>query len=335
MTMSARRLFARRPRLVVLVAVVTVAFTLQLLGANPAVSQSQALVAYRTTESPGLDPAASIWDKVPAVEMALTSRQVQLPLGEPTGVLDARAVHSGGVLFIRMSWDDDTPDTQAVGVDRFTDAAAIEFPARAASSVPALCMGQTDGGMNIWHWRAANQEGLPDSIEDLSATGYVDRYPSTDDLYFPARATGNPVSLSHPVQDLVAVGFGTLSPAADQAVRGSAVWDDGQWSVVFARELSHDAAEQVDLGEGASADVAFAVWDGSQGERDGIKSVSAFVVLDVAAEGIPRTTAAWLAIVFGSLLGVGVLALILGTAMDRAVNRRTDAASRSAAARPT
>jgi complex iron-sulfur molybdoenzyme family reductase subunit gamma len=239
-------------------------------------------------------------------------------------MLETQAVHSEGVLYIRMSWDDDTRDARVIGVDQFADAAAVEFPARAASSVPALCMGQADGGVNIWHWRAGNQEGLPESIEDLSASGYVDRYPSTDELYFPARAAGNPVSLPHPVQDLVAVGFGTLTPAVDQAVRGIAVWDRGRWSVVFARELSHQAAEHVDLGEGASSDIAFAVWDGSEGERDGIKSVSQLMILDVAAEGFPRRDAIWLVIMFGSLLGVGAFALLLGTALERVVNRSSD-----------
>ena len=41
-------------------------------------------------------------------------------------------------------------------------------------------------------------------------------YPSTDDLWFTARRPGTctPVPAG-PVQDLVAVGFGTLGPAAD------------------------------------------------------------------------------------------------------------------------
>ena len=326
MLTSAHRRLTRRPRRTALVTVLAVAVALQVLGANPAVSQTQSLTAYRVSESPDLDPNAGVWDRVPTVDLALTSQGTVLPFEGTLPVLQARALHSEGVLYVHMSWQDDTHDSGAVGVDQFPDAAAIEFPARAASSVPALCMGQTDGGMNIWHWRAGNEDGLPGSIDDISGNGYVDRYPSTDELYFPARAAGNPTAFSHPVQDLVAVGFGTLSPAADQAVRGTAVWENGRWSAVFARELSHGAAEQVSLGEGASADIAFAVWDGSRGERDGIKSVSQFVVLDVAGEGIPRTTAAWLLIMFGTLLGILVIVVLLETAAERSAARHRDRA---------
>jgi len=310
-----------RTRSKVLVLVVAAAFTLQLLGVNPAVSQSQVLTAFEASDDPGLDPFAAAWIDAPTVEMALTSQQLTWPFGGSSNLLEARALHRDGMLYIRMSWDDATRDGRTLQVDHFSDAAAVEFPARAASSVPSICMGQTDGGVNIWQWRAGNEDGLPDSVEDLSPTGYVDRYPSTEELYFPAREAGNPVAQSHPVQNLVSVGFGSLSPAADQDVKGAAEWANGRWSVVFARELSHHAAEQVSLGEGASSDIAFAVWNGSEGERNGIKSVSQFVVLEVASGGAPRSTAAWLTIMFGSLLAMISVVVLLGSAMDRSVSR--------------
>ncbi|MDH3755972.1 MAG: ethylbenzene dehydrogenase-related protein, partial [Acidimicrobiia bacterium] len=208
-----------------------------------------------------------------------------------------------------------------LGVDEFTDAAAVEFPAQAASSVPSICMGQTDGGVNIWQWRASGQDGLPTSIEDLSPTGYVDRYPSTEGLYFPAREAGNPVAQSSAVQDLVAVGFGTLTPAVDQGVAGMAMWEDDRWSVVFARELSPQAAEQAELGVGVSVDIAFAVWDGSEGERNGVKSVSQFVVLDLSSEGFQQTTTKLVLIAVGVVAGLFILVVVVGTVLERSVER--------------
>jgi hypothetical protein len=321
MSRSTRRVLTRRPRLMVIVTVVAVAIMLQLLGTNPAVSQSTTLIAHRVTEAPGLEPDAGVWGKAPAVEVPLTAQQVSWPSGGSIPVLEARAIHSEGMLYIRMSWADDTKDTSVLGVDKFMDAAAVEFPAQAASSVPSICMGQTDGGVNIWQWRAGNEDGLPESIEDLSPTGYVDRYPSTEDLYFPARAAGNLVAQSAPVQDLVAVGFGTLTPAVDQGVEGKAAWEDRRWSVVFARELSTHATEQVELGVGATVDIAFAVWDGSEGERNGIKSVSQFVVLELALEEFPHTTTNLVLIVVGVAAGVLALVVLLGTALGQSVNR--------------
>ena len=319
-----RRVLTNRRRLTMLVIVMAIAFTLQLLGANPAVSQSPTLTAHRVDENPGLDPSADVWRTAPAAELSLTSFGGVPGLDGPP-LLKTQAVHSDGMLYVHMSWKDDTPDNHQLSVDEFTDAAAVEFPAQAASSVPALCMGQADGGVNIWHWRASNEAGLPDSIEDLSSTGYVDRYPSTDDLYFPAREAGNPVALSHPVQDLVAVGFGTLTPATDQAVQGSASWENGRWSVVFARELSHEASEHVNLGEGASADIAFAVWDGEQDQRDGIKSVSQLLVLEVD-DGIIETGIKIGPVVLLPLILIGALLVslvLVKIAMDRSISRQS------------
>ncbi len=165
-------------------------------------------------------------------------------------------------------------------------------------------MGQSDSGVNIWHWQAGADAGRPASIEELNSNGYVDRYPSTDDLYFPARETGNPVATRPPTQNLVAVGCGTLTPADEQQVQGGAEWESGRWSIVFARELSHDSAEQVDLGRDVTTDVVFAVWDGEANERNGMKSVSPFVVLDLSPGGPPQGIAVPVAILIGAAIGL-------------------------------
>ena len=334
MTAISNRVLSHR-KSTVAITVIVVAMVLLILGANPAVSQSQVLTAHRVSAGQTLDPSASEWSEAPAIDIAMTSQQVTWPFGGSVSNVEARALHSEGVLYLRMSWEDMTRDDTATHVDEFTDAAAVEFPAQAASSVPSICMGQTDGGVNIWQWRAAGESGLPDSIEDLTETGYVDRYPSTDSLQFPAREAGNPVALSHPVQNLVSVGFGTLSPAGDQDVRGSSEWDGGRWSVVFARELSDSAVEQFDLGEGASVDIAFAVWDGSNQERNGVKSVSQFVVLDVIGGGAPRSTTSWLTVVVGTALGVMAVVLLPAFIIDHSVNKRSRSKDMDTAAEPT
>ncbi len=166
--------------------------------------------------------------------------------------------------------------------ESFVDAAAVEFPSVAETSVPALCMGQADNGVNIWQWRAGAENGRPSDITELSENGYVDQYPSTDELYFPALAAGNIVAQPHAVQDLVATGFGQLEAAEQQGLQGTAKWENGRWAVVFARQLTEATAEKIEFGEGVRTDVAFAVWDGHEDERNGMKSVSVFVSLKIA-----------------------------------------------------
>ncbi len=306
----------RRRRLMLLAIVVAAALTLQIADVHPAVAQIPELTAHQISSSVALDPGARLWTRAQPVAMPLSAQAGVWPFGGGSvSMVEVRAVHTDTELFIKLSWDDETFDAKPSGIDRFVDAAAVEFPSEARSSVPAICMGQADGGVNIWHWQAGMSEGRPQTIEDLSEHGYVDRYPSTDDLYFPAREAGNPVATPLPVTDLVAVGFGTLAPASEQNVQGRAEWSNDRWEVVFSRGLSDASIDQIDLGEEPSVDIAVAVWDGSRKERDGRKSVSQFVLLNVSPEGPPRQ-----GLVMIGVLGIGVIiagALMLQQATDR------------------
>jgi DMSO reductase family type II enzyme heme b subunit len=122
-------------------------------------------------------------------------------------------------------------------------------------------------------------QAYPDVVSDL--------YPFQDDEVFnPGLAAGNPLSQVNrttPVENLVARGFGTLTSADAQPVDGKGVWQDGKWYVLFAREMEASGDTYTPFSPGESTDVAFAVWDGSAGERDGLKSVSLFADLVVEA----------------------------------------------------
>jgi hypothetical protein len=58
--------------------------------------------------------------------------------------------------------------------------------------------------------------------------------------------------------------------------------------VVFSRPLVATGDMQPTIDGSGPVDVAFAVWDGSLGERNGMKSVSAFTQLRVTPEDPPR-----------------------------------------------
>ena len=108
---------------------------------------------------------------------------------------------------------------------------------------------------------------------------YVDGYPRSEPIFITARAAGNLFAAdkrTSPVEDLNAVGFGTLEgqPASEQNVTGHGVWKAGKWRVTFVRDLAtkYDGDEQFKIG--ATIPVSFGVWAGEHGDRDGQKAVS-------------------------------------------------------------
>jgi complex iron-sulfur molybdoenzyme family reductase subunit gamma len=75
-------------------------------------------------------------------------------------------------------------------------------------------------------------------------------------------------------EELLAGGPGTTTEYETDAVAVSADHDDGRWTVVLSRSITSDAPNRTSLAVDHDVDVAFAVWNGSQMERSGRKSVS-------------------------------------------------------------
>jgi complex iron-sulfur molybdoenzyme family reductase subunit gamma len=283
---------------VLLVALVLIAIGLRVVEANPAIAQTQSIGAWRSDAEPVMDGSSPDWQSILPVMLPTTSQQVTAPMGGGTiERVAVRALHYDDRLYVMLEWSDATPDKYSDHYESFTDAAAVQFPAEAGSEVPAICMGQADRAVNIWQWRADQQSDAPTMPEN----GYVDSYPSTDDLYFTAREAGNPLSQTenrNAVINLVAGGFGTLEVSDGAGVSGNAVYSDGRWMVVFSRSFDAAGELQPTIDETTGpVDVAFAVWDGSKRERNGIKSVTAFTRLQITPEDPPRravgATDAW------------------------------------------
>lgn len=302
--------------------ILVAAGTLQFFDANPAASQTLRLTAYESGADPGLDPNHRAWSDAIAVQVPLTSQPGAYPTGGGSiPLVTAKAVHVGNRLLLRVEWQDATKDESTTRVEDFADAVALEFPSTVGTSVPAICMGQADAGVNIWHWRADSQAGLKDPTEVYTAA-LVDMYPSRDTLFYTARAAGNPYAdpEAGPVQTLVSKTFGTLTPAATQDVQGKGVYKDGAWAVVFERTYNGADGDQASFADGARTDMAFAVWNGSEGDRNGRKSVSQFVQLSIADSAAPGSDAAnrvTILIALGLLLGLSGLGVGLATVAGR------------------
>lgn len=301
---------ARRPKLgsavVALVLAGLVAAVLQAEDANPAVSQTPVLTSLRTDTEPGHDPSATVWERAPEAVVPLTAQETTAPFGGGSvPAVRVRSLHFRGRIYVRVEWDDDTKDVSTASVGQFADAVALELPATPGSTVPAVCMGQAANGVNIWQWRADRQQAR--DWARAHPNRHVDGYQTTDDLAYPARRVGNLTAKSRPAQDLVAQGFGSLGPAASQAVGGRGVYSgnatSGRWAVVFSRTFRAPSNVQPAFRVGARTDIALAVWNGMEGDRDGIKSVSAFTKLVVSRSSVaPVPSDLWWFVVMPALL---------------------------------
>jgi len=239
-------------------------------------------------------PDAGEWQRTPPVSLHM------MPLwwrSERPEILTVRALHDGKEIALMLEWDDSTHDATAMRVQDFRDAAAVELSA--TSDPPFFAMGQKNQFVNIWMWKSERQADLEPAFQDLEKVYPnigIDSYPNllkspyeqptrhaltleSNPMYVTAWGAGNIVAdptRQSAAEDLYAQGFGTLRahPNADQAVAAKGVYEIGSYRVMFRRALDAKGEHAVALEPGASIPVAFAVWNGSFGDRDGKKSVT-------------------------------------------------------------
>lgn len=119
--------------------------------------------------------------------------------------------------------------------DAFPDGAGLLFPLK--TDAPIDTMGSKQEPVNAWYWRADKEGGRNITAEGLGST----------------QETPNSRTKSR--------------------IQTRAGWKDGRWRLVVARALTVDDTA-VQFEEGGSYKVGFAVWQGSNQERAGLKSFS-------------------------------------------------------------
>lgn len=245
------------------------------------------------------DPADAAWASLPVHRAPLLLQDMVEPrlLTPSTVEVRVRAASDGKRVAFRLEWDDATKE-DVPGPAMFTDACAVQLPARTEADVPAPQMGEPGKPVEITHWRATWQavaDGRPDDIHALYPGAATPHYPfeaeslkagSPDQAemaarYAPARALGNAMAgpRTNPVEDLVAEGPGTLVSAPKAVSTGRGVRTKTGWAVVLSRPLPGG------LGAGGRTQVAFAVWQGSEGEVGARKMRTAWTPMKL--EGRP------------------------------------------------
>jgi hypothetical protein len=244
------------------------------------------------------DPEDAAWRDAPAHAAPLILQDMVEPrlLKASTAEVRVRAITDGARIAFRLEWSDATKN-DLPGAARFSDACAVQLPGKAAADVPAPQMGEKDRPVEITFWRAAWQaavDGRGDSIKDLYPGATVDHYPfeaaSLDKgspaqremaaRYAPARALGNRMAgpREKPVEDLIAEGPGTITPAPALGSDGRGKRTADGWSVLIARRLPDG------LAPGKRSQVAFAVWEGEQQEAGSRKMRTGWIPIVIEAK---------------------------------------------------
>jgi DMSO reductase family type II enzyme heme b subunit len=204
-----------------------------------------------------LEPSASGWKAARAQTLRLEGTPLAL---QPTAAIQVAwakrkigAVDRVEVAALhdgaRLAFRLDWPDAteNREVTDTVTFADAAAVLLEVKPGTPLISMGAPGLPVNAWYWRADEAKG----------------------------------------REVVAEGIGTSRTLDTPLVTTRSLWKGGRWHVVVARALRETSSEPVaQLEAGRTTQFAVAVWEGSNGERAGIKAYSG-AWRELALDAIP------------------------------------------------
>jgi DMSO reductase family type II enzyme heme b subunit len=218
------------------------------------VEMSETILSLRVNENLDVSPQAVVWEKAPITQVKLRALQSK---NNGTSRLSLQSLRNEEKIAFRLQWSDGSPDRAGPMAFQFLDGVALQFATDSAIHSTYYGMGERNKPVNIWHWRA-------DSSQKVVGREVV-LHPMELDPF-----------REQAVEELNSSGFGTLTVQSleDQQVLGKGIWQDGQWTVVFVRELETGSPFDVHFAEAGKALMAVALWDGTSKEKNANKRVS-------------------------------------------------------------
>ena len=189
------------------------------------------------------DPMNAQWEKAEAVTFPVVPQIIAKERHFTPTITDisVKALYNEKEAAFLLKWDDRTKsmpgDAKAMELSEgglYPDGVAIQWPVKIPEGMEKPYFGHGDGGhsVNIWHWSSGTttSEG---GIRLLDATGLGKSTPRDGGV----------------------------------GIKGGGIYRNGQWRVVMKRSLkTEDAEKDVQFEAGRFIPVAFAAWDGSNGE---------------------------------------------------------------------
>jgi DMSO reductase family type II enzyme heme b subunit len=283
-------------------------------------------------------PDDTAWETINSVEMPLAGQIVANPRLWEASVdsIRIKSMYNKEDIVFLLEWDDMTNEQG----ETYSDAVALQFPAMIPEGMkkPYFAMGESGKGVTIWHWRAYDesiQAAKTEEPEDNSETatdggsGVVDEQEETEEESIKQEKTTEtePVQEAEKeevpeerfkgfvaIKEMSAKGFKNISPqpASSQDSKGKGYWRNGKWRVMVTRPLvTDDKKIDVQFETGKLIPYALAVWDGSNSEIGGQKSISSWYYLTLEMT-TPRSVYLYvlIAIIMGASIQFWVVARV-------------------------
>ena len=222
-----------------------------------------------------LDPNAPLWsspDGPKKINLELGPQMFTNPKWPDPSIKEVTlsAARNKSELAIILEWTDDAKDNSYGFSERFTDQAAVMFPLKPQEETPMITMGNEGNTVNIWQWKAAWQKDMEPEKNNQLRT-------QRDSSSSSAGMSAQSADRESPVEDLNAEGFSTLTIQEEQNVQGNGVWKENRWRVIFRRSLGN--SDTADAQFGGLTQMAIAVWNGANKERNGQKGLVGWILL--------------------------------------------------------
>lgn len=241
-----------------------------------------------------------IWDDVEAYYIPLVGQIIEetrwfAPTVDGVWV---QAAHDDREIALRVVWHDPSrspdpawlewqgwvartmyPLEDSMGAGLLPDRLVVQFPATITGGRerPYFLMGDSRRPVYLWQWTSE-----PDGAVEMRATGLGSQQPLS--------STG-------------------------QSLEWDAVWDRGEWRVVFKRELAAvEAGTSPEFPLGRVVPIAFFAWDGSNGERGSRAAISSWYNIYLEK---PTPATVYVSPALAALLTAGLGVLVVWRAQRR------------------
>ncbi|MDR4496793.1 MAG: ethylbenzene dehydrogenase-related protein [Candidatus Scalindua sp.] len=285
-------------------------------------------------------PDDPMWDTINAVEIPLAGQIVAKPrLWMPSvDSIRIKSFYNNEDIVFLLEWDDKTN----VQDETYSDAVALQFPTKIpeAAQKPYFAMGDSGNGVTIWQWRAydellENKQQKTDmngsatatdggtSISEAEGADSVKNGEAESDVKVPDEgANQEGVAEQEPpkpkfvgftnMQEMNAKGFKNvaLQPSNSQLTKSMGSWKDGKWKVMVTSPIAtNDKKIDIQFENGKLIPYALAVWDGSNSERGGLKSVSSWYYLSLETT-TPKSV--YFYVVIAIIIGTSIQFWVIG-----------------------